>query len=617
MSGIFGVITGGKYNSEKLATKMAKAMCHREWYVSEIYEDRNLALSLGRIGIGIFNPKSQPVWNDDHTVGLFMAGEFINPDFSNTGVNFMGSNENRALLFYEKYGKEFPRYFKGSFIVTILDLKLNRVIIANDRFGLYPTYYTTQKIPFLFAPEIKGILCDTSFEKRLDLTALAQYMRFQHLLGTRTFFENIELLPNASVLEYDLVKGEYTINSYWSYQDIPYQPEIKFTDAVEEAGRLLRASVERLSGDAHHPGVFLSGGLDSRTILGLSKTPHTPSVTWGPDYCRDVKYARRIAHAVGSENHWFDLSNGKWVEENVDFHLDITEGFHSWIHSHGINVLPDARQWMDVILTGWDGGTIMGHYESGEANIELIRSLDEVAMTSFLFSEFNQNYTWPSITETEESFLYTDQIYQKVSGLAFESFESEFSKFQPYRKELRPHLFFLANNTGRLTKNMVTLIRSHMEVRFPYFDYDLFDFLFSLPVEIHLPKKFFRSIIDRELPRLAFIPYEYDHFLPTSHTFIRNTHALSVRILRRMRKVLGINSKPDTLYADYENYLRSDLKSWGESILFHPSVKEHGIFNPSFISSIWNRHQSGMEQWTIGKIAPIMTYEMMLRRFMD
>jgi len=80
---------------------------------------------------------------------------------------------------------------------------------------------------------------------------------------------------------------------------------------------------------------------------------------------------------------------------------------------------------------------------------------------------------------------------------------------------------------------------------------------------------------------------------------------------------MGIHQKPDTLYADYENYLRNDLKSWGESILFHPSVKEHGIFNPAFIQSIWERHQSGLEEWTIGKIAPIMTYEMMLRRFMD
>lgn len=615
MSGVFGVVSGEKYDAGVLTSDMAKVMSHHEWYIAETYADRELGISFGRIGIGIFNKDKQPIWNADQSIGLVMAGEFYNPEMCKKGETIPTHHERIALSYYEKYGEDFSRYLNGAFIIAILDKKQKKLIITNDRFGLYPLYYTNQRSPFIFAPEIKGILCDHTIEKKLDFTALAQYMRFQHLLGKRTFFENIEFLPYASLLVYDLERSEYIIRPYWSFSEIEYCPKISLDEAVEETGRLLRCSVKRLSGDEYRPGVFLSGGMDSRTILGLSKRRPMASVTWGPEDCRDVRYARRIARAVGSENHWFDLTSGKWVEENAGYHLELTEGYHSWVHMHGINVLPDARQWMDVNLTGWDGGTVIGHYEY--ANEMMARLNNNISITSFIFWEFNQKRTWPSITEAEEMFLYTEPLLKQVRGLAFESFRTEFETYQQYRNDLRAHLFFLINHTGRLTNNMITVMRSHIEVRFPFFDYDLIDFIFSLPIEIRCQSNFYRAILHHELPRLALIPYDHDQFLPTSNKIIRGTHASSIKVIRRVRKAMGIHQKPDTLYADYENYLRNDLKSWGESILFHPSVKEHGIFNPAFIQSIWERHQSGLEEWTIGKIAPIMTYEMMLRRFMD
>jgi len=86
---------------------------------------------------------------------------------------------------------------------------------------------------------------------------------------------------------------------------------------------------------------------------------------------------------------------------------------------------------------------------------------------------------------------------------------------------------------------------------------------------------------------------------------------------RAKRHLLPFLPELHTLYADYENYLRSDLREWGESILFDERTLGRGIFSPAFLRSIGARHQSGQEMHTIGKIAPIMTYEMMLRRLHD
>jgi asparagine synthase (glutamine-hydrolysing) len=616
MSGVFGVANPGRQvDIRVLIGKMTAAMSHRGWFVVDSFVDDVRNLAIGRIGIGIFNQTPQPVWNSSHTVALVMAGEFYNKDA--LGKNgHAESDEQVALTLYEKLGDDFVSQLNGAFIIAIWDETRNRLLIANDRFGLYPLFYTCRNGRLIFAPEMKGILCDDTFPRKLDLTALAQYIRFQHLLGERTFFEDIQLLPSASLLVYDLSTASCNVKPYWTFDDIPYRPEVSFDEAVEEAGRLLRRTVQRLSGDAYRPGVYLSGGLDSRTILGMVERRPVVSLTYGTQNCRDVYYAHRIAKAVGSDHHWFDLPDGEWVREHVDCHLDLTEGFHSWIHAHGISTLPQARQLMDVNLTGWDGGTIMGHEDSVESL--QVSAVDDAALITRLFYLFNQKYTWPSITEAEESLLYCGPIHKEIQGLAFDSFRAEISGYLDYRSDVRGEYCYIRNHCGRLTQNMITFMRSHVEVRFPFFDYDLFDFLYSLPALLRGHQTLYRAVIQRGTPRLAYIPYDHDELLPTPQPLIRGMHALPIKLKRRFNQHLwAIFPERDTLYVDYENYLRGELRDWAEDILFDRRTVERGIFNPTFLRTLMDRHLSGLEEWTIGKIAPIMTYEMMLRRFCD
>ena len=183
---------------------------------------------------------------------------------------------------------------------------------------------------------------------------------------------------------------------------------------------------------------------------------------------------------------------------------------------------------------------------------------------------------------------------------------------------MRGEYFYIRNHCGRLTQNLVTFARSHIEVRFPFFDYDLFDFLYSIPALLRGCQTLYRAVIEREIPRLARIPYDYDEFLPTPRPLIRSIYALPTKLKRRFNRHLGpIFPERPTLYADYENYLRGELRDWAEEILFDRRTAERGIFNPAFLRTLMDRHLSGLEEWTIGKIAPIMTYEMMLRRFYD
>jgi asparagine synthase (glutamine-hydrolysing) len=623
VSGVFGIVDSRRRLSvERLLSAMGKAMTHRDWYVVETIADAQRGLGLGRIGIGIFNREQQPICSEDRRLTIFLSGEFYNAtelrrDLKARGHTFRDDSDLELVLrLYQEKGEQFIHDLEGAFVLVIWNRSRQELIVANDRFGLYPLLYAHYSGKLVFAPEMKGILCDPEFRKELNLTALAEYMRFQQLLGEKTFFEGIELLPNASLLRYDTQTDALTIEPYWDFSNIP-EVKVTFEEAVEEISRLLRQAVNRLASGPYRVGVYLSGGLDSRTILGMIDRERFPvvSITYGHKDCRDVVYAERIARKAGSDHHWFEFENGEWVRKWADFHLELTEGFHSWIHSHGASTFPQARQVIDGNLTGWALDTsVGGHWWDPQ----LTHAVDDVAFTSYFFYLYNQEYTWPGIDEAEERFLYTGEFYPQVQELAYDSFVSEVARFDKYGYPRRAEFFNQVNHNGRLTYYHLISARSHFEIRCPACDYQLFDFVCSVPLELRANRRMERAIINREVPALASIPYAKDGLPLRGRWLPLAAHVLTRKLKNRFnRHFHPVFRRFRSLYADYENYLRGALRPWAESILFDKRTLDRGIFNPQFLRSIWARHQSGKELHTIGKIAPIVTYEMMLRRLYD
>jgi asparagine synthase (glutamine-hydrolysing) len=622
MSGIFGILDSKRGTQiEPLLTKMGIEMSHREWYVVETHCDENAGL--GRIGIGIFNRERQPICSEDRNLIVFLSGEFYNTielchALKARRHRFRDDSALELVLrLYEEKGEQFIHDLEGAFIVMIWNRSRQEVIIANDRFGLYPLYYAHYDGKLIFAPEMKGILCDANFHKELDLIALAEYVRFQHLLGDKTFFEGLKLLPNASLLRYNIGTDSLTVQPYWDFSQIPQLPaSLTFEDVAEEAGRLLRAAVNKLTEGNYRFGVYLSGGVDSRVILGLvdrDKFPIT-TITFGQQGCRDVVYAQEIAAKVGTEHHYFEFPNGKWVKDFVDFHLELTEGFHSWIHAHGISILDQVRPLIDVNLTGFGGGQSAIDWEDPA----LLQVEDDIAFSGRLFYLLSQETTWPSLNDIEERFLFSPRIASQMRGLAFDSFCSELAKYNYLSYENRAAYFALCDPDRRLFQYYTVFHGSHFEQRLPFYNYRYFEFVYALPPEMLFKRRLRRAIILKMMRPLARIPYDKDDLPITNSEASRIAAKLIQKSKSFMnRYVVPVFPEYTTLYADYENWLRNELRDWGENILLGERTLRRGIFNPEFLRSLWRRHQSGLEVHTIGKIAPIMTYEMMLRRYWD
>jgi asparagine synthase (glutamine-hydrolysing) len=614
MNGVFGVASSNRADGiADLAERLRNDLSSNKRTVIEHFTDCGAGVALGRRSIGIFNSQSQPLWNRDHTVALVMAGELYKSNPSQAR-QLQVRHEEDALSLYEELGEAFVSRLNGAFSLAIWDSPRQKLVLANDRFGLYPVYYSHSSGRFAFAPEVKALLNVSQVERRLDVTALSEYVRFQQLLGDKTFFEGIALLPNACTAVYDLHQSSLKIRPYWDFDEIPTLPRgLRFDEAVEEAGRLLKRAVDMRMDGTHRVGVYLSGGVDSRVLLGMigREAMPVPSVTYGLRSCRDVVYASAVAHTMHTDHHSFEFQDGEWVRQYASLHLELTEGFHSWIHAHGISILDQTKDVMDVNLTGLHG------QELNWEDPALFAAPDEAAFANRLFWALTRDTTWPSIDEAEEAELYTPELSKQLCGRALQSLHQEVAKLDYLPASLRALAFSCATDR-RLFQYYTVFSRSQVEQRFPFYDYDYFDFVHALPLEMIAGRRLRKAVIYTYLPHLAGIPYDKDD-LPITRSRVEHLAAKASRAARAaINKHVGpVFPVRGSLHSDYEGWLRAELRSWGEDLLISPRARSRGLFRPEAVESLWNRHQSGLEPNFVGKIAPLMTIEMLLRRFLD
>jgi len=616
MSGVFGLVTGtpGSYDSE-LLSMMGTAMVHTPWSVFHTTEAPSSPLGIGQIGIGFLNAGSGPVASQSGDLLLAMAGEFYAIDGKLPAADRPA--EAVALELFQRYGPDLVEHVKGAFVIAIVDELHKKLRILNDRHGLYPLFFAHYGRTFAFAPEMNGILADASFPRELDQIALLQFLRFQVVLGERTYFEHMKFLGRGSYLEFDWAENKLSIGRYWDFSHIT-ETRIGFDEAVDSSGRLLMRGIESMTRGPGRIGVYLSGGLDSRTIAAMARSLGLPltTITYGEPGCRDELLARRIARSIGSDHHYFPFHNGQWVKENSDFHMEVTEGYHGWNHSHGTSTLSGARGLIDVNLTGWNGGEVMRPGSSIEPWCVHPQSVS--SLSARIFDLMTTRWQWPGLIEPEAMAALDETWSKRTSGLLFDSLIDEVRKLENTRPEMRAYFFILEHHSRRWTFNIVTMLRSHFEVRSPFLDYEFFDFVASLPRDHFLDRRLHRGVISRFAPQVSLIPDSHDLTLPTLTGWMRDPHAVLLRAKYRFNKhIRPWFSEPPELYADYENYLRTDLKPWAEAVLGDTQLESLGLINIDYVRSLLDRHCAAYDQWTLGKIAPFITLELMLRRYLN
>ncbi|MFL6277573.1 MAG: asparagine synthase (glutamine-hydrolyzing), partial [Blastocatellia bacterium] len=257
-------------------TRMRDTLVHRGPDDAGIYlsDDRRVALGHRRLAIVDLAGGHQPMFNEDDSIAIVFNGEVYNhrdfrADLEACGHRFRSHCDTETILhLYEEHGRHAVNHLRGMFAFAIWDRAARRLLLARDRLGIKPLYYTLDTDGTLhFASEIKALLEAGAIKPELNFAALADYAANRATSGTATLFRGVKRLLPGHTLEWQ--DGRVEITRYWDISFSKADDPLSDADYVARFDELFREAVRlRLMSDVPL-GMFLSGGLDSSAIAAV------------------------------------------------------------------------------------------------------------------------------------------------------------------------------------------------------------------------------------------------------------------------------------------------------------------------------------------------------------
>lgn len=356
--------TGSAEGRAQILENMCRVIRHRGPDDQGVMLKPGIALGMRRLSIIDLAGGRQPISNEDGAVTIVFNGEIYNyrdlqAHLQSSGHRFVTNSDTETIVHaYEEFGAACVERLRGMFAFAIWDDKEKQLFIARDRVGKKPLYYTvTNRGSLVFGSELKSLLEHPEVERRVNPQAIDAYFSLGYVPDPMSIFENIEKLPPGHHLTFK--NGRLNVERYWDFRYESNGNGHKAADYLEELRELLSEAVKlRLVSDVPL-GAFLSGGVDSSTVVGLmarhlDQPVKTFSIGFNEDSYDELKYARITAKKFGTDHHEFivtpDICD---VVDQLAWHFDEPFADSSAIPTYVVSKL--AREHVTVVLSG-DGG---------------------------------------------------------------------------------------------------------------------------------------------------------------------------------------------------------------------------------------------------------------------
>ncbi len=373
MCGIAGIVSADRLRAEdgERVIGMRDVLTHRGPDAAGLFVDHFAALGHRRLSIVDLAAGKQPLANEDDTIWISFNGEIYNHadlrgELEPRGHVYRTRSDTETIVHaYEQWGDDCVRRLRGMFAFAIWDAPQRRLLLARDRLGIKPLYWSRSGSRLIFASEIKSILESGLVSARANESALPELLSTRSLAGTQTMFEGIFKLMPGHVLTF--ADGNITTRKYW---DIPIEvddtPRSR-ADDVRRFRELLEESVRlRLMADVPL-GVFLSGGIDSSVIAALmarmiDRPLQTFSVAFADRACNELEYAREVSRAIGAEAHEIVIDDRDFFTAlpRLLWHEDEPIAHPSSVPLYFVSSL--AREHVKVVLTGEGSDELLAGY---------------------------------------------------------------------------------------------------------------------------------------------------------------------------------------------------------------------------------------------------------------
>lgn len=348
------------------------AITHRGPDEDGFYAVGEVGLGNRRLSIIGLADGRQPIANEDQTVWTVFNGEIYNyPDLRReleaNGHRFRTSTDTEVLVHcYEESGDDFVQRLNGMFAIALWDVRGRRLLLYRDRLGEKPLYYTTDPRRLRFASEIKALLVDPALARVLAPSALVDYLAFQYSAREQTILRDVRRLKPGSMLE--VSASGVRARTYW---EIPTGagPERSEDEHLEALRALLRDSVRRRLLSDVPLGAFLSGGVDSSTVVGLmAEVTNRPVQTFSvgfrvPGAYDESEHAERVARHFGTEHRGLvvDAIDVERLLTRTVYHLDEPVADYAAIPTFLLSQF--AREHVKVVLTGEGADELFAGYD--------------------------------------------------------------------------------------------------------------------------------------------------------------------------------------------------------------------------------------------------------------
>lgn len=616
MPGLIGFVNGR--DPHALLSKMARALepeprFHLDSYTSE-------AVGLGRVSLRILNPVTQPVWNQSRTLCLIMEGELfdtapLQQQLAQHGRP-LGYNSDPELLLalYETFGESFVTQLNGPFTFAIWHAQPQKLLIFNDRLGLHPLYYAQVADRLIFGAGVRAVLADTAVPRTQDRIGLAQFLTYDHCLDDRTFVQAVRLLPPASRLLWE--DGRLTITPTWRPKHPLHYDLVDEHVWIERTMAAMHTAVKRQSvAGKLRLGMLLSGGLDSRYLIGLLRDGmamgefHT--FTWGIPHCDDARFSQEVAAKVGTTHHFFEL-RPDWLLGLADECVRRIDGMGNIVNLHARATLDQQAPFVDVIYKGFLGDAMAGFAQMHQHWADYD---EETGIHAHMAVHRAQGVI--TFEQDERQALLTPDFQASIGDSVWQSYKQAMADSGSTLLADQRIYFDYRQRVPRQTLNGVEMARAHTAVRLPFADNDLVDLFLQMPPGLRYGRRVMRDAFIRQYPQLAKVPVP-NNGLPMIDCG-RDVYLRFIRLLRwhlQKAKFLGIRYPGRRPYKDYANWFRGPLRSWIEDTLLSQRHLQRGDYNPDAVRALVQQHMSGQQDHVI-KLGNLMSIELWRQQTID
>ena len=628
ITGIFAFNLVGKFNKIHI-TAATMSMEKRGPDYQDIYIDDWVGLGHRRLSVIDTSEKAnQPMWDDSGRYCIVYNGEIFNYSDLRKGlearnVTFKSQSDTEVLLklFIQDREKCLPM-LNGFFAFCIYDKLEQTFFIARDRYGEKPLLYVYDEDKLIFASEMKTIL-QYGVDRTLDYTSLVTYLQLNYIPAPHTIYRNVaKLLPGHYIT---LSNGKISLNKWY---EIPFDQSLAETNPIsyDEAKikfiSLLETSVQRRLVADVPLGSFLSGGIDSSVITGLASRHkpdlHTFSIGFRDEkFFDETHYARLVANHFGTRHTVFSLTNHDLLQ-----HLDgvLNQIDDPFADSSAINVYilsKETRKHATVALTGDGADELLGGYNKHEALIRLLDPGFQEALISLMHSLWkrlpqSRNNAITNIFRQASRFSEGARLTPRERYWRWAAFTGQAEAFNLLAAEPRKQFYngefdsrkeaILRNITDKSMNNILltdmhfvlpndmlvkadSMSMAHgLEIRSPFLDHELVDFVFSLPAHFKI-RKGSRKIILRDAFR---------DLLPTQ-LYNRPKKGFEVPLLKWFRKELR------SLIVD--------------DLLSRKQIEEDGLFEYSEVEKLIRKLYSNNPGDVHARIWGLIVFQRWLRKY--